>query len=43
MLYITIATFEPNQRNEIVERRLEKGAMIPDKVIDLRQSRRLDL
>ena len=29
MLYMTIFTYEPDKRNEVMKRRLEKGPMIP--------------
>jgi hypothetical protein len=29
MLYMTIFTYEPEKRNEVMKRRLEKGAMVP--------------
>jgi hypothetical protein len=30
MLYLTIFTYDPSKRNEVMRRRLEKGALIPD-------------
>jgi len=30
MLFVTILTWNPENRNEIVQRRAEKGAMIPE-------------
>jgi len=32
MLFMTIYTWEPGQRNEIVKRRLQKGRLIPEGV-----------
>lgn len=29
MLYMTIFSYEPERRNEVMKRRLEKGAMVP--------------
>jgi hypothetical protein len=29
MLYMTIFTYKPERRNEVMKRRLEKGAMVP--------------
>lgn len=30
MLFMSVLTWEPEQRNEIVKRRLGKGTMVPD-------------
>jgi hypothetical protein len=32
MLFMTIYTWEPEQRNEIVKRRIQKGRLIPEGV-----------
>jgi uncharacterized protein with GYD domain len=32
MLFMTIYTYEPGQRNEIVKRRLERGTVVPEGV-----------
>ena len=32
MLFMSVATYEPNVRDEIIKRRLEKGGMIPEGV-----------
>ncbi len=29
MLFMTIFTYQPDRRNEVIKRRLEKGALIP--------------
>jgi len=30
MLYMTIYTYEPGKRDEVIKRRAEKGAMVPE-------------
>jgi len=32
MLFMSITTWEPDKRDEILKRRMEKGAMVPDGV-----------